>query len=74
MTNKLGRKMTSLNGLLPMSHEPLITLSCEIRGSLTGGSACKCLSRHQLLIVFLFFLLVIFSGWTAKSFLVNVLP
>ena len=56
MANKIGKKMTSLDELLPkMSNDPLITWSCEIRGSLTGwGSARKRLSRHQLL-VFSFF-------------------
>ena len=43
MANKLGRMMTSLDGLLPiMSHDHLITLPCETQGSLTGrGSARK---------------------------------
>ena len=52
MATKLGRMIVSLDGLLPiMSHEPLITWPCEIRGSLTGGgSARKRLSRHRLLI------------------------
>ena len=42
-----------LDEFLPiMSHDPLITWSCEIRGSLTGGgSARKPLSRHRLLVV-----------------------
>ena len=54
MTTKLGRMITSLDWLLPiMSHDPLITWPCEIRGSLTGGgSAWKCLSRHRLLVSF----------------------
>ena len=55
MATKLGRMMTSLDGLLPliMSHDPLITWPCEIRVSLTGrGSACKRLSHHQLLALF----------------------
>ena len=52
MATKLGRMMTSLDGLLPiMSHDPLMTWSFEIRGSLTGGgSARKRLSCHQLLV------------------------
>ena len=52
IANKLGRKMTSLDRLLPiMSHDPLITWDCEIRGPLTGGgSAGKRLSRHRLLV------------------------
>ena len=43
MATKHGRMMTSLDGLLPiMSHDPLITWPCEMRGSLTGaGSARK---------------------------------
>ena len=54
MTTKLGRMIASLDGLLPiMSHDPLITWPCEIRGSLTGGgSARKRLSRHRLLVYF----------------------
>ena len=54
MANKLGRKMTSLDGLLPiMSNDPLVTWPCEIRGSLTGwGSARKRLSRYRLPVVF----------------------
>ena len=53
MATKLGRMIASLDGLLPiMPHNPLITWPCEIRGSLTGGgSACKHLSRHQLLVI-----------------------
>ena len=40
MANKLGRMITSLDGLLPiMSHDPLITWPCEIRGLLTGGGS-----------------------------------
>ena len=52
MATKLGRMMTSSDGLLPiMSHDPLITCRCEIRGSLTGrGSARKRLSRPRLLV------------------------
>ena len=47
MATTLGRMIASLDWLLPMSHDPLITWPCEIRGSLTGGdSACKNLSRH----------------------------
>ena len=55
MANKLGRRMTSLDELLPiMSHDSLITWSCEIWGSLTGGgSARKRLSRQQLLVYLL---------------------
>ena len=54
MATKLGRMIASLDGLLPiMSHDPLITCPCEIWWSLTGGgSACKCLSRHQLRVEF----------------------
>ena len=38
MATKNGRMIASLDGLLPIiSHNPLITWSCEIRGSLTGG-------------------------------------
>ena len=53
MANKLDRMMAFLDGLLPiMSHDPLITWSCETRDSLTGGgSACKCSSRHRLLVL-----------------------
>ena len=53
MATKFGRMIASLDGLLPvMSHDPLITWSCEIQGSLTGGgSARKRLSRHQLLVI-----------------------
>ena len=41
--------MTSLDGLLPMSHDPLIMWPCKIRGLLTGGgSARKRLRRQQL--------------------------
>ena len=41
--------MTSLDGFLPMSHDPLIMWPCEIRGLLTGrGSARKRLSCQQL--------------------------
>ena len=51
MATKLGRMIASLDGLLPiMSYDPLITWSCEIRGSLTGGVASKRLSRHRLLV------------------------
>ena len=54
MATKLGRMIASLDGFLPiMSHDPLITWPCEIRGSLTGGnSAHKRLSRHRLLVDF----------------------
>ena len=54
MATKLGRMIDSLDGLLPiMSHYPLITWSCDIRGSLTGGgSARKRLNRHRLLVNF----------------------
>ena len=54
MTNKLDRIMTSLDGLLPiMSHDPLITWPCEIRGAIIGtSSTCKRLSRHRLLVAF----------------------
>ena len=42
MATKLGRMMTSFDGLLPISHDPLITRTCEIRSSLPqGGSARK---------------------------------
>ena len=53
MATKLGRMIAFLDGLLPiMSHDPLITWSCELRGSLTGGgSPCKRLSRHRLLVI-----------------------
>ena len=52
MATKLGRMIASLDGLLLiMSHDPLITWSCEIQGSITGGgSTCKCLSHHRLLV------------------------
>ena len=52
MGTKLGRMITSLDGILPiMSHDPLITWPCEIRGSLTGaGSARKRLCRHRFLV------------------------
>ena len=52
MTTKLGRMIASLDGLLPiMSHDPLITWPCEIRGSLAGGdSVCKRLNRHRLFV------------------------
>ena len=37
MATKLGKMLTSLDGILPiMSHDPLISWPCEIRGSLTG--------------------------------------
>ena len=40
MANKLGRMIASLDDLLPiMSHDPLITWPCEIRGLLTGGGS-----------------------------------
>ena len=54
MATKLGRMISSLDGLLPiMSHDSLITWPCEIRGSLTGGGAArKRLSRHRLLVLF----------------------
>ena len=57
MATKLGRMIASLDGLLPiMSHDPLITWPCEIRGSLTGGgSARKRLSCHRLLVSVLFY-------------------
>ena len=53
MAIELGRMMTSLAGLLPiMSHDPLITWPCEIRGSLKGGgSTCKRLSCHRFLVI-----------------------
>ena len=52
MATKLGRTMTSLDGLLPiMSHDSLITWPFEIRGSLTGGSSArKRLSLHRLVV------------------------
>ena len=55
MATKLGRMIASLDGLLPiMSYDTLITWPFEIQGSLTGGgSACKRLSRHQLLYYYL---------------------
>ena len=55
ITDKLGRMMTYLDGLLPiMSCDPLITCPCEIGGSLRGGgSARKHLSRYRLLGIFL---------------------
>ena len=35
-----------------MLHDPLITRPCKIRGSRTrGGSACKCLIRHRLIVI-----------------------
>ena len=54
MATKLGKMITSLDGLLLiMSHDPLIRWPFEIRGSLTGGgSTGKHLSRHQLLVTF----------------------
>ena len=54
MATKLGRMIASLDGLLPiMSHDPLITWPCEIRGSFTGGSSApKRLSCHRLLVDF----------------------
>ena len=57
MATKLAGMITSLDGLLSiMSHEPLFTWPCEIRGSLTGrGSARKRLSRHRLFVIFNFF-------------------
>ena len=40
MATKLGRMIASLDGLPPiMSHDPLITWPCEMRGSLTGGGS-----------------------------------
>ena len=55
MTNKLGKVMTSLDGLLPiMSHDPLVTRPCEIRGSLTGGG----LARKRLSLIMMPALLV----------------
>ena len=52
IATNLRRMIASLDGLLPMmSHDPLITWPCEIWGSLTGGgSACKRLSHHWLLV------------------------
>ena len=52
MATKLSRMMTSIDGLLPtMSHDSLITWSCKIQGSFTGGgSARKRLSRRRLLV------------------------
>ena len=52
MAKTLGRMMTLLDRLLHvMSHDPLITWPCEIRGSLTRrGPARKRLSRHRLLV------------------------
>ena len=52
MATKLGRMMTSFNGLLPvMSHDLLIMWPCEMRGSLTGEDlARKCLSCHRLFV------------------------
>ena len=52
MATKHGRMMTSLDGLVPiMSHDPLITWPCEMRGSLTGaGSARKRLICPGLLV------------------------
>ena len=54
MATKHGRVIASLDGLLPiMSHDPLIIWPCKIRSSRTGGgSACKRLSRHRLLVLF----------------------
>ena len=52
MATKPGRMIASLDGLLHrMSHDPLITWPCEIRGSFTGGgSARKGLNHHRLLV------------------------
>ena len=52
MATKIGRMIASLDGLLPiMLHDPLITWSFEIRGSITeGGSARKRLNSHRLLV------------------------
>ena len=65
MATKLGRMITSLDGLLPiMSHEPLITWPCEIRGSPTGGgSARKRLSPHRLLVCFQFASCTLAKQW-----------
>ena len=42
VATKLGRMITSLNGLLPiMLHDPLITWPCEIQGSLIGGGSAR---------------------------------
>ena len=56
MATELGRMITSLDGLLiAISHDPMITWPCEIRGSLTGGASTrKRLSRHRLLVFLLF--------------------
>ena len=53
MATKIGRIITFLDGLLPIvSHDPLITWPCEIRGSIVGGgSACKRSRRHRLLVI-----------------------
>ena len=71
MATKLGRMIASLNGLLPiMSHDPLITWPCKIRGQHAGGgSASKCLSRHRFLVP----LLASVSGRTVESYLELVL-
>ena len=52
MATKLGKMMTSLDGiLLIMSHDHLITWPCEIRCSLRrGDSARRCLSCQRLLV------------------------
>ena len=54
MATKLGGMIASLDELQPIiSHDPLITWSCEIQGSHTGGgSACKRLNGHRLLGLF----------------------
>ena len=77
MATKLGRMIAFLDGLLPMSHDLLITWPCEIRGSLTGeGSARKRLSRPQFLVIIFcwchfgpfFYLFVPIAGVIIKTF------
>ena len=35
VATKIGKMMTSLDGILPTSHDPLITWPCEIREVVT---------------------------------------
>ena len=71
VVNELGRLMTFIDGILPIvSHDHLITKSCEKRSSLRGGgSASKRLSRHRLLVPFLYSK----SGRTDQNCLSNFL-
>lgn len=58
MATKHGRILTSIDQFLPVkSHDPLIPWPWKIGDSRTrGGSVCKSLSHHRLLVTVVFYL------------------